>query len=149
MHGRASLLWLTAVAALAVGASGCERHSEESEADEDSLTAPSAASASSPTTAPAATPTPAPAASPSAPPPGGSAVAYDPDVKAVLDARCVRCHSGLGSYRGALNYVRPGDASSVLVQVTEPGGAMARYLGGSAEADLIRQWVVAGAPERR
>jgi hypothetical protein len=46
-------------------------------------------------------------------------------------------------------YVRPNDAGSPLLQATGSGGSMSRYLATPDEAALLRQWVLAGAPERR
>ncbi len=167
MHKIPSLRFL-AVAVLAVGLHGCA-HEAEDGADEGGLTGPSS-SASAVTTAP--TPAPVPAASPGTaptpppapapnppptpaptpvptPPPTAASVAYNPDVKAILDARCVRCHGAFSTYRGVMTAVRPGDASSLIVQMTGRGGPMARYLGSSSDADLILRWVMAGAPEKR
>lgn len=142
-------LAVVTAAVLALALHGCGRESDEPD-EGDGLAGPSAVL---PQATPAPTATPAPAATPAptpvpSPTPGATAVSYEPDVKAVLDARCARCHSSLTTYRGTLTYVRPGDASSLLVEATGPGGAMGRYLS-SAEAEVLRQWVLAGAPERR
>jgi len=136
-------LSLAAIVALA-GAVGCGHESEEaSDLDGPSAVTPAAVPSSS---EPTASPAPAPSATP---PPAGTTVAYEPDVRAVVEAHCTRCHGGFSTYRGVMLYVRPGDATSPLLQATGSGGPMARYLATPAEADLLRQWVLAGAPERR
>jgi hypothetical protein len=82
----------------------------------------------------------------------GVRVAYVQDVKPILDADCVSCHGGLASYRGTMNYLVPGSASSILVRITQPGAGMYGYLSGNApaKAETIRSWVVDnGAAETR
>lgn len=136
MNTKRTSLSLVAALALAAAAVGCGRESED-----DEVVGPSEITSTTP---------PSPAASPTAtPPPAGASVAFDPDVKAVLAAHCTRCHGAFASYGGAMVYVRPGDSGSPLLQATGSGGSMARYLATPAEADLLRQWVLAGAPERR
>lgn len=132
-------LSLVAALALTAATAGCGRESE----DDEEISGPSEiASAATPTPpSPGGNPTPTPAA--------GASVAFDPDVKAVLAAHCTRCHGAFNSYAGAMVYVRPGDASSPLLQTTGSGGSMSRYLATPDEAALLRQWVLAGAPERR
>ncbi len=78
-----------------------------------------------PTPTPAATPAPGgtPAPTPTPTPAPTVSVAFVQDVKPILDQDCVRCHSGMGSYRGVMGSVRPGDASSPLVVATQPGGS--------------------------
>jgi hypothetical protein len=87
-------------------------------------------------------------------------VAYTNDVKAVLDADCVRCHGSqnaragvnLSSYADVMRIVTPGSASSLLVRATQSGGSMYTYLTGdrAAKADLVKRWVVEnGAAESR
>lgn len=82
----------------------------------------------------------------------GVTVAYTQDVKPVLDADCVRCHSSsvrngnvdLSSYTAVMRTVTPGSASSLLVRVTQSNGAMYTNFTGNrtTKAALIRSWVV-------
>lgn len=87
-------------------------------------------------------------------------VAYTQDVKPVLDADCVRCHSAsnaragvdLSSYASTMRAVQPGSASSLLVRVTQSGGSMYTYLSGdrASKSSLIRSWIVDnGAAQNR
>jgi uncharacterized membrane protein len=79
-------------------------------------------------------------------------LAYVPDVKPILDADCVRCHSAgnarggvsLSTYAEVMRTVTPGSASSALVTSTRAGGSMNRYFSGSAtaKAETTRSWVV-------
>jgi hypothetical protein len=74
------------------------------------------------------------------------------DIQPILQADCARCHGGFRTYQGTMDYVRPGDARSPLVAVTQPGGMMYSHLSGNAaeKSDLIRSWVVDnGAVESR
>jgi len=83
---------------------------------------------------------------------GTVSVAYTQDVKPVLDADCVRCHSAsnaragvdLSSYASTMRVVQAGSASSLLVRVTQSGGSMYTYLSGdrASKSSLIRSWVV-------
>lgn len=83
---------------------------------------------------------------------GTATVAYTNDVKAVLDADCVRCHSAsvreggvdVSSYAAVMRIVTAGNANSTLVRATQSGGSMYSYLSGSraTKAALIRSWVV-------
>jgi hypothetical protein len=89
----------------------------------------------------------------------GGPYAYVQDVKPILSADCTRCHGGsrpsagldLSTYAGVMRVVAAGNANSTLVQVTKSGGVMYSYLSGdrAGKAELIRQWVVSGAPETR
>ena len=70
----------------------------------------------------------------------------------MFDADCVRCHGGsrpsagynMSTYTGVMALVRPGDAGSILVQVTRQGGLMYSQFSGdrAAKADLVRRSVV-------
>jgi hypothetical protein len=119
--------------------------------------APTPTPAPSPTPSPAATPAPTPSATPvptpsatptpapsPTPTPVSVTVAYTQDIKPILDANCIRCHSAMTSYSGVMRYVVPGSASSPIVVMTSPSGAMYGHLGSNAAAksDLIRRWVV-------
>jgi len=68
----------------------------------------------------------------------------------VLSA-CLRCHGNFSTYSGTMSMVTAGNASSRLVVKTQPGGSMYNYLPAdrATNASLIKQWVVAGAPENR
>lgn len=139
-------------AALVLGACGEKAAFED---DDDGLAAPTAVTPT-PSPTPVATPapgsTPAPAPTPTPTPAPPASVSYVQDVKPILDQDCVRCHSSLGSYRGVMGLVRPGDPSSPLVVVTQPGGSMNGYLSGdrTGRSNLIRRWVVeSGAAETR
>jgi hypothetical protein len=71
-------------------------------------------------------------------------VAYEQDIRPILEADCLNCHGQLGSYAGTMGYVVAGNASSRIVRSTQSGGSMYRYLSGdkAGKADLIRRWVV-------
>jgi hypothetical protein len=81
------------------------------------------------------------------------------DIKPILSADCTRCHSGsrpsagldLSTYAGVMRVVSAGNANSTLVVVTRSGGVMYNYLSGdrAGKSEIIRQWVVSGAPETR
>lgn len=85
-------------------------------------------------------------------PGGASSLGYVQDIKPLLDADCVRCHSGrnasgridLSTYANVMREVRAGSAASTLVRVSQSGGSMYREWSGnrSAKADLVRRWVV-------
>lgn len=112
---------------------------------------------SSGTTTTSATPPPAGTTGATTPvaTPATITVAYQPDVKAVFDADCVRCHSGsrpdgnyaMTTYAEVMRAVVPGNARSALIVFTQRGGSMNRYLSGNAAAmaDLVRTWIVNNA----
>ena len=139
----------TVLLAAACGSAARENEREGDDGHDDQLAGPSAT-----TTTPGATATPSPTPAPT--PAGGGAatvtVAYNPDIKPILDSSCRSCHAQLGSYAGTLLVVRPGDPSSPLVVKTQPGGSMNSKLPGdrAANAELIRRWVVEnGAAQSR
>jgi hypothetical protein len=80
------------------------------------------------------------------------AVAYNQDIKPILDTDCIVCHRGPGAplglelttYANVLRVVQPGNANSRLVLMTQPGGPMYINLSGdrAAKSALIRSWVV-------
>jgi hypothetical protein len=67
--------------------------------------------------------------------------------------RFAKCHGGfrvdgnyrMNTYQDVMRDVRPGDAASRLVVLTQPGGSMYRYWSGNrqAKSQLVFQWVVA------
>ena len=80
-----------------------------------------------------------------------SPLAYDPDIKAILQSDCVKCHGtgasggfSVTTYAGVMAAVRPGDAQSLLVTYTQPGGCMYCHLSGDRDvrSGMIRDWVV-------
>jgi hypothetical protein len=138
-------LALLAVLALAACGGGAENDDDD---DERSPSGPTAVvtPAPQPTPAPA---TPAPAATPT---PVAASVAYEQDVRPILENDCLSCHGQLGGYAGTMAYVVPGSASSRLVRATQAGGSMNRYLSGdkAGKAETIRRWVVEnGAAQNR
>ena len=141
-------------AAAILGLMACAEHENEG-GDGEEFTTPTAFQTPLPTASPTPTPAPEPSAVPTpAPSPSAAptSVAYVQDIKPILDADCARCHSGLSTYSGVMRYVQPGNAGSLLVVVTQPGGAMYPNLRGDAagKSALIRRWVVEnGALETR
>jgi hypothetical protein len=87
------------------------------------------------------------------------AVAYTPDLQPIFNSDCVPCHGtrspaarySTATYSGVMAAVTPRSASSALVIVTQPGGAMYSFLSGdrTSKAALIRTWVLNGAPQSR
>ena len=87
-------------------------------------------------------------------------LAYVPDVKPILDADCLSCHSArnprgnysVATYAEVMTGQRPGDASSSLVTDCSPGGSMYGYFRGDAttKATVIFRWMVyyGAAPTR-
>jgi hypothetical protein len=143
-------LALLAVVGLAACGGGAE-----SERDDDDDRSPTGSSAVvTPTPAPTPTPdpgTPAPQPTPT-PTPAAASVAYEQDIRPILEADCLNCHGQFGSYAGTMGYVVAGNASSRLVRATQSGGSMNRYLSGdkAGKAALIRSWVVEnGAAQSR
>ncbi len=146
-------LALLAVVGLTACGGGAER---EDEGDDHSPSGPSAGLLPAPTPTPAPTPDPGtPAATPSptpAPTPATAKVAYEQDVRPILETDCLGCHSQFASYAGTMAYVVPGSANSSLVRATQPGGSMNSHLSGdrAGKAELIRRWVVEnGAAQSR
>jgi len=143
----------TGLALLVVGLAGCGGGAEKESDNESagrSLGGPSSVVAATPqpTPTPAPSPTPdpgAPAVQPTpSPTPAAASVAYEQDIRPILEVDCLPCHSQFASYAGTMAYVVPGSANSRLVVATQAGGAMYGHLSGNrtAKSDLIRRWVV-------
>lgn len=83
---------------------------------------------------------------------GVSTYTYAADVRPILNADCVQCHGSsqrqagvdLSSYSGVMQVTAAGNASSILILVTQPGGAMYSQLSGNrnTKAGTIYDWVV-------
>jgi mono/diheme cytochrome c family protein len=84
-----------------------------------------------------------------------SPLAYNQDLKAVFASDCVSCHGSgradggyrMTTYAQVMTDVRPGNAYSILVEVTQRNGSMYRYFSGSAttrqaKSDAVRTWIV-------
>lgn len=107
-------------------------------------------------TTPTSPTSPTTPASPTTPTTGDTtALAYNPDIKALMQSDCVICHGSsradgnfrASTYAQVMTAVRAGSASSKLVTVTQSGGSMYRYwIGSSAtrqsKAAAVRSWVV-------
>ncbi len=108
-----------------------------------------------------AAPSSATTSTPSTPAPTASAgpYAWTQDVKPILVSDCTSCHGAsrpsagvdLSTYAGTMRVVSAGNANSALVLATRSGGSMYGHLSGdrAAKSEIIRQWVVSGAPENR
>lgn len=92
---------------------------------------------------------------PVTPPPTGGAVTYNANIKAIIDANCVSCHSPGGENSGvplqtyAQVYAK---ASLIKTRIEKPAGdPLVMPKGGKlsqANIDLINQWITAGMPEK-
>jgi hypothetical protein len=92
--------------------------------------------------------TPAPTQDPAS----ATSLTFAADIQPILNNDCVSCHGGsrqergydFRTYSGVMRAVTPGNANSILVQVTRPGGLMYQEFRGSAsaKAETIRRWVV-------
>jgi predicted nucleic acid-binding protein len=123
-----------AVVTGACGGGGEADHEDDREGN--AVTGPTAAvpATTSPTPAPSATP--APPGDPTPAPSGGTtatAIAYEPDVRPVLAADCVRCHSEMGKYGEHLDrrLDRDGQGREGLA------GVLAHHLLQAFEAELL------------
>ncbi|MCS7229718.1 MAG: CxxxxCH/CxxCH domain-containing protein [Candidatus Kryptonium sp.] len=85
-------------------------------------------------------------------PPVSAKLTYKDDIKKILDESCVRCHNvnsqdfDLSTYFGIVQsgIAIPGDPTSKIILVTQPGGSKRQFLGDDApaKAEKIRKWVV-------
>lgn len=83
---------------------------------------------------------------------GSTTLTYTADVAPILNADCIRCHGpsnrqagvDLSTYQNVMRLVAAGNANSILVLVTQPGGLMYGQFSGSraTKAATIRDWVV-------
>lgn len=84
-----------------------------------------------------------------------TALAYTPDIQALMQSDCVSCHGAsradggvrLHTYAAVMTQVRAGSASSRLVTATRQNGSMYRYWSGTtttrqAKASQVQSWVV-------
>jgi hypothetical protein len=93
-------------------------------------------------------------------PPATGPLAYTQDIKPLLDSDCLSCHSNnrrsggysVQTYAEVMRAVTAGNASSLPIRVTQPGGARYGELNGdrAGKAAGIRRWIVdSGAAENR
>jgi len=81
-----------------------------------------------------------------------AALAYNQDIKPILDSDCIVCHGSrvhensvrLDTYANVMRVVTAGSANSLLVQVTRSNGIMYPNLTGdrAAKSALILAWVL-------
>src|SRR5262245_15133469 len=81
-----------------------------------------------------------------------TALAYNQDIKPILDSDCIICHGTglsehdvqLNTYANVMRFVQAGNANSLLVRVTRSNGEMYPNLTGdrASKSELIRAWVV-------
>jgi hypothetical protein len=79
-------------------------------------------------------------------------LAYNQDIKAILDSDCSQCHSrgdargdySVSTYDSTISDQRAGDARSSLVVDSSPGGSMYQYWSGdrTTRATMIFRWAV-------
>lgn len=85
-------------------------------------------------------------------PPVSPKLTYKDDIKPIFDANCVSCHNpastdfDLSTYFGIIQSgtAIAGDPNSKIIQATQPGGSMRKYLGSDSvlKAEKIKKWVV-------
>jgi hypothetical protein len=83
---------------------------------------------------------------------GATSLTYTANIQPILASDCVRCHGpsrrdagvDLSTYANVMKTVTPGNASSLLILVTRPGGVMYGEFRGSAstKSATIRDWIV-------
>lgn len=92
-------------------------------------------------------------------PPPVATLTYVHDIQPILASDCTRCHGpsrrdagvDLSTYANVMKVVAAGNAKSILVQVTQPGGLMySQWNGsGSQKAALIYNWVVSSGAKQQ
>jgi len=85
-------------------------------------------------------------------PASATSLTYSANIAPILASDCTYCHNSsnrngnvyLTSYTGVLRTLTPGNANSLLIQVTRPGGLMySNFRSTPAEkAAAIRKWIV-------
>ncbi len=88
-------------------------------------------------------------------PTSSTSLTYVKDIAPILNSDCIPCHNSgrrtagvdLSSYGGVMQVVTPGNANSILILVTQPGGLMYPAFSGNAsqKATTIRTWIVSDA----
>lgn len=81
-----------------------------------------------------------------------TSLSYSANIAPILASDCTFCHNSstrngsvdLSSYSGVLRTLTPGNANSLLIQVTRPGGLMYSNFRAtpSEKAETIRKWIV-------
>jgi len=81
-----------------------------------------------------------------------TSLTYSANIAPILASDCTFCHNSstrngsvdLSSYSGVLRTLTPGNANSLLIQVTRPGGLMYSNfrVTPSEKAETIRKWIV-------
>jgi len=85
-------------------------------------------------------------------PSAATSLTYSGNIAPILASDCTACHNSsnrnggvnLSTYAGVLQTLTPGNANSLLIQVTRPGGLMySNFRSTPAEkAETIRRWIV-------
>lgn len=85
-------------------------------------------------------------------PSGATSLTYSANIAPILASDCTFCHNSsnhnggvdLSNYAGVLRTLTPGNANSLLIQVTRPGGLMySNFRSSPAEkAATIQKWIV-------
>lgn len=85
-----------------------------------------------------------------------SVVAFEPDIKAIIETHCTECHGGFNKYETAKNlattpYGAAGGKSELLYYLSEAAGALRMPLNrtplSTDEIGAIEAWINAGSPE--
>ena len=78
-----------------------------------------------------------------------SGVTYTNDIKAILDPKCVGCHSGSSAYAGIQlqDYAHAKANASISLSVIKNGSMPPAGALPQAQKDLFQAWVNAGEPQ--